>query len=205
MAEPLRPDDYERLRRRAARHSRRIGEADDLLHDALLVATSQSRLDLAGEDAGWFEGVLRRLAMKQARTNVRRRDRESKAVPVERTPTPRPQRRLIRNLPPAARRVAVLALAGMTPDEIKHVCQLSDAAYRQRLTTVRKAWQGQSFEEQEPVAEDELDVGLIRQALLSPVRRRGHHTIGSHDPDGNLFLVTQISSSQINRPREQDG
>jgi RNA polymerase sigma-70 factor (ECF subfamily) len=191
----------------ARRHSRVAGEADDLLHDALAVAVERGRLDVAGVDGPWLSGVIANLALRRARDAVRRRRRERVERPESATPPmpPRlPDARWVRTLPPSARVVATLALNGMTPREIKHVLALSDAAYRQRLTSVRRAYRSSTLlpPDTEPSEQDEpsLDLGLIRRHLLVAARRRG--VIGAHDPDGNLFL---IGSSHLDRLREQAG
>ena len=199
----LNASEYDALRRVAARHSRVAEEADDLLHDALCVATERGRLDLAGADGPWFHGVLANLGLRRARDAVRRRSREQAPRPGA-TPVPAlPDAAFLRALPPAARRVAVLAINGMTPDEIRHVLRLGDAAYRQRLSTVRRAWREGGEVDETAKDAAELDFGLIRQGLLDPVRRRGQ--IASHDPDGKAFFLGEISSSQTAPPRELEG
>ena len=194
--------DYERLRRIAQRHSRVASEADDLLHDALCVAAEQGRLDLAGVDGPWLRGVIAHLALRRARDGARRRAREqARQRPGARPPPPLPNAAFLKGLPPSARTVAALAINGMTPEEIRHVLRLSDAAYRQRLSVVRRAWRDSDGEAaRDTPAEPPFDLGLIRRALLDAARRRGH--IASHDPDGNLFL---IAPSQNASPREQRG
>ena len=192
---------YGRLLAVARRHSRVSDEAADLLHDALLVAAEQGRLDLDGGDRAWVAGVIANLAVRRARDAARRRTRERAERPGARPPPPLPGARWLATLPPSARTVAALAINGMSPDEIRHVLGLSDAAYRQRLTTIRKAWRSTFAEADDPPRPPaDLDFGLIRRALLEASRRRG--AIGAHDPDGNLFL---ISTSHPGPPREPPG
>lgn len=199
---PLFADEFQALRAIARRHSRVESEADDLLQDALLVATEQGRLDLAGIDRPWFAGVLANLGLRRARDAVRRKNREAEPPrPGVRDIPPLPDSAFLRTLPRSARLVATLAINGMTPDEIRHVLALTDAAYRQRLTTIRRAWNDAAppTGRTQTVSTD-LDFGVIRQALLEPARRRGH--IGTHDPDGNLFLIGEVSPSQTTPPRQ---
>ena len=204
MAE-LVADDYQRLLAVARRHSRVAGEADDLLHDALCVAAERGRLDVAGADGAWLAGVIAQLALRRARDAVRRKRREESHLRPGATETPPlPDAAFLRELPPSARRVAVLALNGMTPAELRHVLRLSETAYRQRLTTIRRAWRSTTLlPVDDPAPAAGLDLGLIRQALLDPARRRG--LVASHDPDGNLFLLGEVSRSHPAPPRQQDG
>jgi len=199
----LSADDYKSLTQLATRHSRVAGEAEDLLHDALAVAVEQGRLDVTGADRPWLVGVLANLGAKHGRSASRRRQREQTPRPGATPPPTLPDAAFLQELPKSARTVAALALSGMTRDEIRYVLNLSDDAYRQRLSVVRKAWHKQSLlppRDPEPADAPDLDFGLIRQALLDPARRR--QAIGAHDPDGNLFL---FSSSQNATPREPQG
>ena len=201
----LTASDYDRLLSLARRHSRVAHEAEDLLQEALCVATEQGRLDLEHADRSWFSGVLANLALRRARDAVRRKRREENHLrPGATEVPPLPGAAFIRTLPKSARTVAVLAINNMTPAEIKHVCGLSDGAYRQRLSTIRKAWRASDTEPGESANSPAgLDFGRLRAALLGPVKRRGH--VGTHDPDGNLFLLSGKSSSQTDRPRQQPG
>jgi RNA polymerase sigma-70 factor (ECF subfamily) len=202
-------DDYQQMLALARRHSRVASEAEDLLQEAMLVATEQGRLDLLGADRPWLVGVLANLARHIARSAVRRKRREEQPRPGATEPQPVPDAAFLRTLPHSARTLAVLAINGMTPDEIRHVLQLSEVAYRQRLSVVRRAWRASRPAPASPaqaLAEPDLDFGVIRQALLDPVRRKG--TLGTHDPDGNLFLLEKIPSklsSQTTSPRQPMG
>ena len=201
----LTADAYASLRATARKHSRVASEADDLLQDALCVAVEQGRLDLLGDDGPWLRGVMAHLALRRARDAVRRRGRElTHERPGATPPAPLPNAAFLRGLPPSARAVATLAINGMLPAEIRHVLGLSDAAYRQRLTTIRRAAREAGGVTGEiDIGDPALDFGVIRQALLDAARRRGH--VASHDPDGNLFLIGEISPSQDAAPRQPTG
>ncbi len=187
---------YRRLRSEARRHARKAQDADDLVQDALLIALENGR-----DDPAWLSGVLRNQAAMQARSAIRRRRRET-VVSVDEI-APEPQRdppsatALLRRLPPAARRVAVLALHGLSAEEIRWILGLSAAAFRQRLTSIRKTIGEMSPSQRaeamalayvrDPAREVDLQFGLIRRALMAALR--GADGIGTHDADGHLIVV----------------
>ena len=197
------PATYRRLLSLARRHAQSAGLASDLLHDGLLVA-ARERVDLDAETGQrWFGGVLRNLARHQARTDLRRRRRESStaAEPVADVPgdlragrhRPDPWR----HLPPASRRVVVLALHGLGKREICAVLGLSDAAFRQRLATARRALSSLSDDDRRDVLADARvarqrrgaarDSGLVRRALHRSFRAPS--AVGTHDADGHLVVI----------------
>jgi RNA polymerase sigma-70 factor (ECF subfamily) len=118
-----------------------------------------------------------------------------------------PPRTFIDSLPAAARRVATLVVSGMNKHEITSALRLSETSFRQRLTTIRKAWRkAQAYEDDSeshleasnPGAGDaDLDVGLIRRALLTHVRRLGG--VGTHDPDGHLIVLGGLPAHNSRR------
>lgn len=187
---------YRRLRARARRLSRRPEDADDLVQDALLAALEAGR-----EDPAWLDGVLRHQAAMSARTAVRRRRREAAVAEAGATehaePFPVAPNPLLRQLPPAARRVAVLALHGLDAGEIRWILGLADTAFRQRLTRIRKALgelpPAQRAEAQalaylrDPARAVELQFGLVRRALKAALA--GRAGIGTHDADGHLIVI----------------
>jgi RNA polymerase sigma-70 factor (ECF subfamily) len=212
----LTPDQYSRWLSVARRHARRAGEAEDLLHDALLAAINAGRRDLTDPAAGaWLAGVIRNLAAMEARSAGRRKAREhARARDDGRTGDPPPPAdeldawlRAVGELPRAARAVAVLALAGLGRDEIASALRLTDVALRQRLTSVRKAWAkldpAAARDRAAPprmrsTVRTRLELGLLRQALVNVLRHRGD--VGTHDPDGHLIVLTR--RSQNARPRQ---
>ena len=171
------------------------------MHDALLVAADAGRLDLEDEDnRRWLTGVIRNQAAFQARSAVRRRERETRSAGD--APPPRPVELApsweslgLEAVPRSARRVLVLALHGLDRGEICATLGVSDAALRQRLVTLRRALR------QRPDLEDEArdaavarrdersarPVGLLRRALQACDHLASG--LGTHDPDGHLLVL----------------
>lgn len=195
-------DTYRRLRTEARRHARRAQDADDLVQDALLIALEQGSEHPSRDDPAWLIGVIRHRAAMDARTAIRRRRREAAvaedqataAHPTEPPPSPAA---LLARLPPSARRVAVLALHGLAAEEIRWILGIADTAFRQRLTTIRKAIgalpPSQRAEAialayvRDPARSVDLQFGLVRRALKAALR--GDPGLGTHDADGHLIVV----------------
>lgn len=195
---------YNHFYRRARRFTRNRAEAEDLLHDALLAALKAGRYPLADPadpaDARWFAGVLRNTAAMDTRTGVRRRARErvyagstEATRDVDNIETPFDA--VLAPMPPAARAVAILVLHGLNAEEIRWIHRLSATAFRQRLTSIRRALKTLPEEVRaEALATalhrqglPELELGLIRRALVATLKRIPG--IGAHDPDGHLFVI----------------
>ncbi len=190
---------YRELRAQAKRLSRRADDVDDLVQDALLVALEARR-----SEPEWLAGVIRHRAAMTARGAARRRRREASTADdacaqnddarQAASADPKP---LLQRLPPAARRVAVLALHGLSAEEIRWILQLTPAAFRQRLTSIRKAIGALPPEQhaeslalayvRDPARTVELQFGLVRRALKSALR--GGAGLGTHDPDGHLLVI----------------
>jgi RNA polymerase sigma-70 factor (ECF subfamily) len=193
-------DTYRRLRTEARRHARRAADADDLVQDALLIALKQGRSD----DPAWLAGVIRNQAAMQARSAIRRRRRESAVmiddVAIEAERQPPSAETLLSQLPPSARRVAVLALHGLNAEEIRWVLGIAETAFRQRLTRIRKALgalpPSQRAEAmalayvRDPARSADLQFGLVRRALKAALQ--GRAGIGTHDADGHLIVVRGV-------------
>jgi RNA polymerase sigma-70 factor (ECF subfamily) len=195
-------DTYRRLRTEARRHAQRAQDADDLVQDALLIALEQGSEHPSRDDPAWLIGVIRHRAAMDARTAIRRRRREAAvaedqataAHPTEPPPSPAA---LLARLPPSARRVAVLALHGLGAEEIRWILGIADTAFRQRLTTIRKAIgalpPSQRAEAialayvRDPARSVDLQFGLVRRALKAALR--GDPGLGTHDSDGHLIVV----------------
>lgn len=187
---------YRKLRARARRLSRRPEDADDLVQDVLLAALEAGR-----EDPAWLEGVLRNQAAMTARGAARRRRREAAVaepqLPAEEAAAAFVPAEFLRRLPPAARRVAVLALHGLDADEIRWILGIADTAFRQRLSRIRKALgelpPAQRAEAQalayvrDPARVIELQFGLVRRALKAALA--GRAGLGTHDADGHLIVI----------------
>lgn len=197
---------YRRLRSTARRHARDAADADDLVQDALRIALEEGRAAIDATSMPWLSGVIRHRAAMQARSAIRRRRREAAsapstddaAPPVDALPDAAPgAQALFARLPPAARRVAVLALHGLAADEIRWILGIGDTAFRQRLTRIRKTLGAlppvQRAEAmalayvRDPARSVDLQFGLIRRALK--VALAGCDGLGSHDPDGHLLVV----------------
>jgi RNA polymerase sigma-70 factor (ECF subfamily) len=190
---------YHRLRARARRLSRRPADADDLLQDVLLVAIEAGR-----DDAPWLEGVLKNRAAMTARGETRRRRREASlaepegvAATDEVMNTGPARVSLLAALPPSARRVAVLALHGLSADEIRWILGLTDTAFRQRLARIRKGLgalpPAQRAEAvalaylRDPARTVDLQFGLVRRSLKAALA--GRTGLGTHDADGHLLVI----------------
>jgi RNA polymerase sigma-70 factor (ECF subfamily) len=187
----------------ARRVTRRSDEADDLVQQAVLAALEAGRADLSSpETRRWLAGVIRNRAAFEARTSARRRRREtawSDALGPQQAFTEGALADAgVKQLSPALRVTALLALSGHTRQEIGWLLNLSDEALRQRISQLRKALAGA-----DPTAgpAGALAFGRIRRALLAPARRE-QVFLASHDPDGHLFVV---SRSRIAIPRQQTG
>ncbi|HEV7308664.1 RNA polymerase sigma factor [Ensifer sp.] len=193
MTEHLTPAQYSDLLRFARRQTRRAAEAEDLLHEALVVALKAGRFP-TGEDRAWFCGVIRKLAAMQARTAARRlrRERQSSLPAAETGAGSNDPLAFAATLAPAPRIVMLLAVAGHNRPEIRHLLRISDEALRQRILQLRRAWRdaGNSESNLELVGlRFPLESGRIRQALL-PMTRSRKAAFASHDPDGHLFAVS---------------
>lgn len=188
---------YRTLRAQARRLARSAEDADDLVQDALVAALESGRSDLP-----WLSGTLRNLAAMQARSAVRRRRREAAvsvqaAAPAETVPAPGDAQRLLRAMPPAARRVALLALHGLGGEEIRWILGLSATAFRQRLTSIRKtlgtlppALRAEALAlayVRDASRSVDLQFGLVRRALKAALG--GEAGLGTHDADGHLLIL----------------
>jgi DNA-directed RNA polymerase specialized sigma24 family protein len=193
------------LQAQARRLARRSDEADDLLQSALLAALEAGRTDLTSQETRrWLSGVLRNRAAFDARTSARRKRRESswiELLPRERhTSEAGTVDVTLSGLPPGLRLVALLALSGHTRHEIKWLLSLSDVSLRQRISQLKRALANVPAPEIVDHG-SKLAFGRIRRALLAPARRENAF-LGSHDPDGHLFVV---SRSQMPQARQQTG
>ena len=182
-------DTYRQLRSQAARLTRKEADAGDLVQDVLVIALQAGRSDLP-----WLAGVLQRQAAMTVRTAARRRRREAVVGIDDDKPDDVAQQAgiihdvsdanpLLQRLSPAGRRVAVLALHGLDADEIRWILSLSSTAFRQRLTSIRKAL-GALPEPlraealalayvRDPARCVDLQFGLVRRALKAALRITG--------------------------------
>jgi RNA polymerase sigma-70 factor (ECF subfamily) len=197
--------DYQHWLKAASRQARRANEAADLLHDALLDAIRAGQIDFAREEnRRWFSGVLRNRAAMTARSATRRRKRETTATASlvghrSRAKLAAPSDAFIRSLPPSARSVATLVASGMSKRDILSALHLTDTGFRQRMTTIRRAWRklpeaDQQAAEEGKEMDSDLALGLMRRALLRHVRQLGG--VGTHDPDGHLIVLAMPPPSR---------
>lgn len=194
---------YIEFLRHARRVARRADEAEDLLQSALLAAMEAGRTDLSCSDnRRWLVGTLRKRALFDARSAIRRRRRET-AVTMTGHDTGEsefPPQRFVSTLPPRLRTTALLALTGHTKREIAWLLRVSDATLRQRIAQLKRRWRtsdGHGFTEL-PGLDGTLAFGRIRQALIKSTRRHPA-VLASHDPDGHLFVVN--SQKHMSRQR----
>lgn len=184
----------------ARRYAKYPLEAEDLLHESLIAALAAGRPPEV-ENRAWLCGVMRNLATMNVRSAARRAKREQQSVPTTETPSTAFPSTFIRTLPSSLRIVALLALAGHTRGEIRHLLRISDQALRQRISALRKRWDS-GRDREGPVGDhtltDALAFGAIRRSLL-PVMRRGMVQFASHDPDGHLFAV-KIPAAASHKP-----
>lgn len=187
------------LLREAQRATRRQTEAEDLFQTVWLAAVETGREDLtSAANRRWFVGALRKRGMFDARTAVRRRTREERAnlthgYAGERTEVPV---RFVEQLPPKLRTTALLALTGHSKTEILWLLRLNEPALRQRIADIRRRWRaddGVALGEISALG-GPLHFGRIRQALL-PVARGSGVLLASHDPDGHLFVVGDLTKA----------
>lgn len=189
------PASYDELLRIARRYSRRAGEAEDLLQDALLAAVAAGQADLRdAANRRWLAGVIRNRATFAARTAARRTRREtrwvSEAPPAVADAPVLPVDEMLRELPPSLKAVAALALTGHSRREIAYLLRLTDTALRQRLSGLKRALaaRGIAMPAATPGLTLDLAYGRIRDALLPKLVKEGG-LFASHDPDGHLFVI----------------
>ncbi len=209
---------YRTLRAQALRLCRRTDEAEDLVQETLLAGMVAGRHDLP-----WLSGVLRRQAAMVARTAVRRRRREALAelhqddvVAEASHPASGPAAThlpWLATLPPSARRLAVLALHGLSADEIRWILRIEPTAFRQRLTRIRQTLAAQSptvraesialSQLRDPARSVDLAFGLARRALKAAMQ--AGEGLGTHDPDGHLLLIDAGAHTSPSRGNQQKG
>lgn len=199
-------DTYRQLHAQAARLSRTTADTEDLVQETLLAALQAGRAD-----GPWLYGTMRNLAVMQARTAGRRRKREAaSAEPTtasadEIGPLASPVRPAwLMQLPPSARRVAVLALHGLSAEEIQWLLGIAPTAFRQRLSRIRRGMEALSPELRaeslalaylrDPQRSVDLQFGLVRRALKRAMAGQG---VGTHDLDGHLLVIGRPAARRI--------
>ncbi|WP_196260255.1 RNA polymerase sigma factor [Pelagibacterium limicola] len=183
----------------ARRYGRDGEDAEDIVQEVLIAAVAAGREDFSNsQNRRWIAGAIRRRAAFDARSAVRRRQRESRWQ-AERSGVDAPfegvlLETVLAELPKALRVVAALALSGHTRAEIAYLLGLTDAALRQRIRELKKALARRGVPMPPEMSGLNLDLayGAIRQALAPALKRHGG-AFATHDPDGHLFVIRKIS------------
>lgn len=91
----------------------------------------------------------------------------------------------------------MLALHGLAPEEIRWILGLTPAAFRQRLTRIRRqlgelptAQRAEALAlayVRNPERSVDLQFGLVRRALKAALG--GRAGLGTHDADGHLIVI----------------
>ena len=182
------------LRGCARRFSRVEHEADDLLQDVLLLAVAKGRGITDPGFVAWAKGAIRNQARFIARTVSRRLRREASweaPCPAPRS-LPRFSCAFLATLPPAQRIVAHLVNLELNRDEIVYLLGLSDAAFRQRLTGLRKAFKHHGGDAEFLAAPSvSQHGGLARRSLKRSLRIGATRTFAIRDPDGIPIFFSQ--------------
>lgn len=175
------------LKQCASRHSRVDHETDDVVQDVLLLAVTKGRAITDPGFVAWAKGVIRNNARFMARTAGRRRVRDTDWAALDGAPTPLPRfsHAFLSSLTPAQRIVALLVNLGLNRAEITHLLGLSDVAFRQRLSGLRKALNAHGGEAEfidglSPFPPD----GLARRSLKQSLPFHAARTFAIRDPDG---------------------
>jgi DNA-directed RNA polymerase specialized sigma24 family protein len=189
---------YSELLRAARRWTNTPEDARDLVQTALTEAVARGIRDWeAVERRGWLHGVLRRQGAFRARGEARRRLRDRRwqldhddSEATHRAFAPE----FLRTLRPSLRSVALLAQAGLGSAELRFVLRLTDVAFRQRLTALRRALAGATDPTVDAGAPPGPGLGALRRGLLSTLQRGAEWAVGSNDPDGHPLIFVATSS-----------
>jgi DNA-directed RNA polymerase specialized sigma24 family protein len=188
------PSIFSQLLREAQRAARRRSEAEDLFQTAWLAAVEAGREDLScAANRRWFVGALRRRALFDARTAMRRRTREQRAALMDEHTGQSAEVPVwfVERLPPKLRTTVLLVLTGHSKREILWLLRINEPALRQRIADIRRRWRAEDGGSLDGVSalSGPLNFGIIRRALLQPARSPGV-VLASHDPDGHLFVAS---------------
>lgn len=184
---------YRSLLGTARRYVRRQDEAEDVVQEVLLAAVAAGRLDMTlPENRRWIAGAIRKRAAFDARSAVRRRDREA-CQPKLGEPVADDRdcyTSILPELPKSLRVVAALAFSGHSRREIACLLNIRDTAVRQRIAALKKALRRHECSTPEglPGLKLEVPYGRIRQGL-QPYLAQQRGTFASHDPDGHFFVI----------------
>ncbi|MEH6306308.1 sigma factor [Olivibacter sp. CPCC 100613] len=221
MTAPLRDQPHppiEEMYRIAKQYCRRQEEVDDLVQDLLFEAVKTGRNFSDINFMAWGRGFLRKHAAFIARTEGRRRKREetfhASDQDFDTTYVYQLPEDFIAPLRPSLRILARLVNGGLNRKEILYLLTISDTALRQRLTALRREWKiygALARKLQDPTTlVHTLPTGLMRQSLLQTFKHTNDHKgmasriIGSHDPDGHLFIISSFPAHKKNSPGNND-
>ncbi|WP_332713578.1 transcriptional regulator [Pelagibacterium mangrovi] len=182
----------------ARRHARRSAEAEDIVQEVLIAAVEAGRDDFSQQaNRRWMAGAIRRRAAFDARSAVRRREREARWQQAERQQDRQegePLAGILTGLPKSLRVVAALAVSGHSRIEIAYLLGLDDTTLRQRIRALKVALGKKGVVMPAEMIGLNLDLayGVIRQALAPALRRHGG-AFATHDPDGHILVVRRRS------------
>ena len=189
---------YSELLRAARRWTKSPEEARDLVQTALAEAVARGFSDWESLGRrGWLHGLIRRQAAFQARGEARRRRRDrlwqlDRDHPEQVAWAWAPQ--FLSTLSPSLRAVALLIQAGLGATEARSVLRLTGAAFRQRLSALRRALATADEPTVAASAPEGPGLGARRQDVLQALRWRPRWAVGSHDPDGHPLIFVASSS-----------
>ncbi len=195
------PSIFSQLLREAQRAACRRLEAEDLFQTVWLAAVEAGREDLSrAANRQWFVGALRRRALFDARTAVRRRTREQRAALIDAHAGQSAEVPVwfVERLPPKLRTTALLVLTGHSKPEILWLLRINEPALRQRIADIRRRWRAEGGASLDGVSglRGPFNFGVIRRALLPPARSPGV-VLASHDADGHLFVVSTSRKPEV--------
>lgn len=157
------------------------------MQDVLLFALSSGRKITDPGFSAWARGAIRNHARFTARTAARRRARETawEAPGGASDALPGFSPAFTSSLPPAQRVVALLVNLGLGRAEITHLLGVSDIAFRQRLSGLRKAFDAFGGEAASSVGFPPLSAdGPARRSLKQALQPAAARTFAIRDPDG---------------------
>lgn len=178
-------------------------DADDLVQDVLLAALQQGRALDDPQFPAWASGVIRRRTLFLARTAGRRRRREADYV-ADSARAPAFDRKLprqfVESLPSSLQTVALLANAGLGRTEIAYLLRISDAALRQRISGLRRAWKraGTVADLEEIVVRPSAN-GPRRRTLKTSLAKLPGARLAVTDPAGHQIFLTSSAHKRPDR------
>jgi DNA-directed RNA polymerase specialized sigma24 family protein len=189
---------YSELLRTARRWTKSPEEARDLVQTALTEALGHGFADWDSvARRGWLHGVIRRRAAFEARTEARRRRRERAWQLDTDHSAPRSWAwapAFLSKLTPSIRAVALLIQAGLGADEIRSLLRLTSVAFRQRVSSLRRALASDAEPTVPAKAPEGPGLGPRRRDVLRTLRLRPLWAVATHDPDGHPLIFVSASS-----------